>query len=193
MSKQLTREEWLHQIAKDMIKLGWFNGYTLPAYRLGCGLPSKRAFGAKKRVVGQCWHPDASADKTVEIFISPTLANPVEVAATLLHELIHAVTGVRGHGGKFRALAIKLGLGGKMTETVPGDALTAKLKGMAAKLGAYPHAKLDYSKRPKQGTRLLKATCGGCGYTVRLTRKWAEQCLPICGACDEAFQLDGEG
>jgi hypothetical protein len=35
-------------------------------------------------------------------------------------------------------------------------------------------------KKP-QGTRLLKAECGECGYTVRVTKKWLEaKGAPIC-------------
>jgi hypothetical protein len=35
--------------------------------------------------------------------------------------------------------------------------------------------------RPKkQSTRMLKAECPECGYTIRLAKKWAEVGLPSC-------------
>jgi hypothetical protein len=35
--------------------------------------------------------------------------------------------------------------------------------------------------RPKkQSTRMLKAECPECGYTIRLTKKWADVGLPRC-------------
>lgn len=32
----------------------------------------------------------------------------------------------------------------------------------------------------KQSTRLIKAYCDECGYTVRVTRKWIRVAFPIC-------------
>lgn len=36
------------------------------------------------------------------------------------------------------------------------------------------------SAPPKQTTRLLKAACGECGYTVRVTQKWLDVGAPHC-------------
>lgn len=36
--------------------------------------------------------------------------------------------------------------------------------------------------RKKQRARLLKAVCGRCGYTVRVTRKWIDVGPPPCPA-----------
>lgn len=36
------------------------------------------------------------------------------------------------------------------------------------------------SAKKKQTTRLKKAECGLCGYTVRLTQKWIDVGLPLC-------------
>jgi hypothetical protein len=32
---------------------------------------------------------------------------------------------------------------------------------------------------------MLKALCLGCGYTIRLTKKWADMGLPTCPCGDE--------
>lgn len=45
-------------------------------------------------------------------------------------------------------------------------------------------------KIQKQTTRLLKAVCPKCSYTIRLTRKWMEKGLPLCPVDGEAFVLD---
>lgn len=36
------------------------------------------------------------------------------------------------------------------------------------------------SAKPKQGTRLIKASCSECGYTVRVTQKWLDVGPPHC-------------
>jgi uncharacterized Zn finger protein (UPF0148 family) len=56
-------------------------------------------------------------------------------------------------------------------------------------LGAYPHGELSYSDRKVQGTRMIKASCPHCGYTVRLTNKWLTFGLPICPQDGETFTI----
>src|SRR3989441_1526720 len=46
--------------------------------------------------------------------------------------------------------------------------------------------------RPKkQSTRLLKAECPECGYTIRLTKGWADLGLPTCPTDGAALALEG--
>jgi hypothetical protein len=59
----------------------------------------------------------------------------------------------------------------------PSSALATRLATVAAVLGPLPHAALDWSKRKKQTTRLLKAQCE-CEYTVRIARTWVERVGP---------------
>src|SRR5262249_40594880 len=122
----------------------------------------------------------------IEIFISPTLADPMRVVGVLAHELIHAIVGGEvGHRGPFKRLALAIGLTGKMSATVEGDVFKTALQAILEDLWPYPHAELDAKKRlsgPKpQGTRLLKAMCPLCKYTVRVTQKWVDDVgLPHC-------------
>jgi hypothetical protein len=44
-----------------------------------------------------------------------------------------------------------------------------------------------------QSTRMLKAECAECGYTIRLTKKWADVGLPSCPTDGAALTLDGSG
>jgi hypothetical protein len=118
------------------------------------------------------------------------------VLATLVHELVHASVGTEcGHKGPFRTLALALGLAGKMTATVAGPELLALLGALALELGPYPHARIDLTSRPKQGTRLVKVACTqGCEtegkpYVVRMTRLHLDNLgAPVCPGCREHME-----
>ena len=113
--------------------------------------------------------------------ISPVVADATEVLAILIHELCHAVTLGDGHGKKFTRAARAFHLEGKPTATVAGDAFKQAFADLTARLGEYPHAALNVGDGlKKQSTRMLKACCPDCGYTVRLTAKWVQFGLPIC-------------
>lgn len=188
----MNREDWLNAATTEMKP--WFVAEAAPlpeTLRVSCGWPSRGGQSAKKRSIGQCWNPIASADGTTEVFISPVLADAVRVLDVLVHELVHAAVGVdKGHKGPFRKLAKALGLEGKMTETNAGPELTERLNVLAEKLGPYPHASLDAKLGlKKQGTRMLKASCPDCGYTVRLTAKWADYGMPTC-VCGGLIELN---
>jgi hypothetical protein len=160
------------------------HGYALPAQlRCSCGWPSKAALSRTKRRIGECWTPAASDDATTEIFISPVLSDAQAVTAVLVHELVHAAIGLQhGHGRVFKRCAQAVGLTGPMRSTVAGPHLVAEIEKLTGALGHYPHATLDLLTNgdKKQGTRLLKAECPACGYTVRLTQKWLDVGLPTC-------------
>jgi hypothetical protein len=177
-----TREDWLEHAIKLLTPLFAQRGYPgVPRVRVACGWPSSRGTSAKKRTVGQCWAPEAATDGVSQIFISPYLddiAGPQGVLATLVHEVIHAVVGLEAkHGKVFRKCAEAVGLEGKMTATNANEMLCKQQVEWAAKLGEYPHAKLDLLKSPvkKQTTRMHKAECDECGYTVRLSQKWLDE------------------
>ena len=188
-STDATREAWLNALAGRLRARFVEVGAALPdAVRLSCGWPSKGATSSKNRRIGECWSQHCSADGTREVFISPTLADPVEVAGVVVHELVHAA-GYMGHGADFAKVARALGLTGRMTATVPGDALVAELTALTAELGPYPHATLTPGENErKQTTRLLKVQCPDedCGYTVRVTAMWLEIGFPSC-PCGEVM------
>ena len=62
--------------------------------RASCSWPSKSGLANKKRRIGEAWSAKNSADQSCEVFISPVLKDPLEVAATLVHELVHCAVGV---------------------------------------------------------------------------------------------------
>lgn len=172
------REDWLLRAAvliHDEILSPVYQGPL--QVQISCGWPSTRALSSKHRRLAECWRPEACADKkTHHVFVSPGLANVVEVLETLTHELIHALVGHdAGHKGTFKTVARAVGLEGKLTATHAGDPLRAKLMGMAVRLGVYPHEALEGSIRPKQSTRLIKLVAiNCCQYVARTTQKWLD-------------------
>jgi len=195
-----TREAWLNAGIAALRPHFGQAGYTVPDnVRVTCGWPSKSALARKNKRIGECWSDSASKGKVFEIFISPTLAEPVKVLDVLTHELVHATIGLKAkHGKVFKRCALAVGLEGKMRSTHAGAELVKTLTGYAATLGRYPHDELEHmtTGERKQGTRLLKAECGVCGYTVRVTRKWLDAAgAPLCPSedCDnhgKALGLD---
>ena len=179
------REAWLNAAAR--LYSPWFSeqGYPLPAFRVACGFTS---YGARGKAIGQCWSPVASADGTSELMVSPKLDAPMKILGVLFHELVHAAVGTEhGHKGPFKRLAKAGGLEGKMTATTEGPAFILRATPILEALGPYPHASLDamLAGRKKQSTRLLKAHCPVCGYTVRIAKKWLDLGAPICPIEDE--------
>ena len=112
----------------------------------------------------------------------------------LTHELCHTLLPADArHGKAFKEIATKIGFVGKMRQATPSALLRERLNGLAANLGRLPHAKLDFASASdvprKQVARMLKAECRVCGYTVRLSSKWARVGLPICPANSTHGQL----
>lgn len=198
-----TREDWLADMVTELrpLFLTKTKMHLPEKIRVSCGWPSRSAMGGSKRRIGECWTPEASSDKTTEIFVSPILAKGPEVADVLAHELVHAAVGVEaGHGPVFRKVAVALGLEGKMTSTKAGDELRKWLDEACAKIGEYPHATLDMSQRKKDTTRLIKVVCPNseCDYftenekpyVVRMSATALEYGAPACGCCNDRMVID---
>lgn len=186
----LNRESWAASLVDHYRARFEALDAPLPArVRVGIGFP-RGSRGTGKGAIGMAYAPSLSADGASEVTVSPTLADPIEVAQVVVHELAHHAAGCEhGHKGPFARLARALGLGGKLTATVPTPELRAELAPLLNLMGPYPHARLAGGGARKQPTRMLKAACPNCGYTVRLTQKWADEGLPTC-PCGEEFVLD---
>jgi endogenous inhibitor of DNA gyrase (YacG/DUF329 family) len=178
---KINREEWLTRAVKPLTKMINTKSeleLTRPV-AVSVGWPGGKSV---EKVIGQCW-PSISGNGTAHLFISPKLVDPVVVLATLLHELIHAADDCEhGHKGIFARTVKDVGLEGKPTATVAGEALVVELKAIAEKLGEYPHHGVTPSSKIKtQSTRMIKLECPECGYIVRTTQKWIDVALPVCG------------
>lgn len=164
----ISREEWLTSAAElIMIEL------LSPICEVRDNLTLKLSVGyapntrTSSKTIGCCLSSACSEAGHNEIFISPTINDSIEVLATLVHEIIHAIDDVRdGHGGRFALIARKVGLEGKLTATVAGEALKRQLQDYADMMGDIPHDLVDLSSRPKQATRNLKVLCA-CGFHFR--------------------------
>jgi hypothetical protein len=159
-----TREAWL-QAAVLGLRPDFEPIAPLPDnLHVSVGFPSRGGLSQKgSKTIGECWNGCCSAD-------------------VLVHELIHAALPKgTGHKGPFKRAMLALGLTGKPTATTAGPELTERLNGLLSEIGPYPHPALTHQNTAKkQTTRMLKALCPLCGYTIRLTQKWAEVGMPTC-------------
>lgn len=208
LESQPTREEWLQRRLYDTVRpIVEAAGYTMPPIRVSCGWTGS---GIEGCTLGVCYDKTASEAGIYEIFISPTLVDPIAIVGTMLHETAHAIAGcgVQHHAIVYGVVAEKLdltrsGMDGKGTrwpdEACPSLKLQDTWRVAMEKWEPYPHAVLlppppstaggtgsyGQGKGERQSTRLLKASCATCGYTVRVTMKWASRGLPICGICTD--------
>jgi DNA-directed RNA polymerase subunit RPC12/RpoP len=197
----MNREQYLQKATKHFAKsLFAPAGYEVPAdVKVTTSLPSRRAFGTKKRTIGQCYSRECSDAKVNEVFISPTIDNSIEVLATLVHELVHAIDNCEhGHKKEFIKIARAVGLQGKPTEctAVEGTKLYELLEKYVEKNGKFPHKKIDiFVDTKKQSTRMIKIECPHCGFKVRASRKVIDEIdnnHVQCWSCgSRELQIDG--
>ena len=190
MKKKMNRETWLWEMVKQL-KLKVFKpagiALDLTNIKVSVGFPPTGGTRSLKKTIGVCFASKVSTGKYNEIFINPTLDDTVKVTGVLVHELIHAIDDCKhGHKAAFRKMALAVGLTGKMTATEESDELIAKINDIVKVIGKYPHKKLDYTNRKKQGTRNLKIECVNHPhdpYFVRMSRTMYEKGAPSCGVC----------
>jgi hypothetical protein len=185
------REDWLSAAVSELRPIFDAIGAPLPAnVRVTCGFPSN---AKRSGAIGECWADTASADQTFEVLISPVLDEPMRVFETLVHELCHSTAGAMNHGINFQKVAAAMHLeptGAKgWKATTRSVKFGAEFFDLVQSLGPYPHAALTMSNRKVQTTRMLKAVCPSCGYTVRLTQKWADLGLPSCPVDSDTLNL----
>lgn len=187
--KHKTREQWLEAAVKELTKLFTKAGYEVPQVRVSVGWPGGR--GKKANVIGQCFATTSTDDKVAQIFVSPTVADPLKALVVLAHELIHAVDDCQsGHKKTFIKIAKELGFTPKWTVATPDtitDAFKEKLEAIAERLGAYPHSAIRPTDRPVvQKTYMVlveSVDCDECdeGYKLRMTQKWLDEVgAPLC-------------
>ena len=175
--ENMNREQWLQDAVRHLSAIFKERGYDLPEVRVSCGF----AHSTSRRVIGQCWSTKSSEAGINEIFISPKLADPVEVLDTLTHELVHAVDNCEHrHGKEFKAIAKDIGLEGKMREASAGKALKVRLTEIAMKIGTYPHAKLAVPSPSPSFRSRPRAVCERCGFKVPMLKAWVHYGPPVC-------------
>lgn len=171
----MNREQWLAAFAtaaRPTIARSLTNGGDEEAaIRLSCGFAPT---GNRKRSDAAVVPPTASEDFTAEIFISPTVDDAEVVARHIIPLLAIAQAG----NWRNQAPAVAAPLTELPTWAAP----------ILANLGAYPHARLNITRAPKQSTRLIKVACAADGYIARVSRTTlATLGAPICPACLNAL------
>jgi hypothetical protein len=178
VTPSLERQHWVEHAVEALRAKFAAAGYTVPReIRVSIGWP-KRA--ASCGAIGECWSTAASSDQHAEMFISPQLADGVQIVGVLAHELGHATVGAgHGHGPVFKRCALAIGLMGPMRATTPSAEFVTWAEKLFKRIGPYPSGFL--TDTPKQGARLLKCECNTCGYLARVTRKWISLAgPPVC-------------
>lgn len=137
----------------------------------------------------------------------------VQLAGTTIHELAHAVAGyAAGHGSAWKTAASKMGLiranaAGQNYQPTHFDKLVwSRIEGLPLPSDGQPaFYKQDLtrattttaarpcaaavgtrggsSRGPGSGSRLIKAMCPDCAYSIWTTQKWLNLGTPVC-VCD---------
>lgn len=192
-----TREGWLLEAVGE-IKSRMFDPLNLELPKIVRVSPG---FCGGTKAIGMCVKPECADDASTSMFVDPLLADPVEVLAVLIHELVHAhcfALGLDcGHKGKFVKIIRELGLEGKPTATivVPGSALHQTCIAMAMKLGDYPHAPVRRKTKPRPKHNWISyISTVNEEYIVRANRNTVEEFGPPRDPQGEAMvPKDGEG
>lgn len=164
--------------------------------RWACAFPPgtrPRSAGSGKSVtIGLCIYGQSVRDGATELMVSPLLDDLRFILGVQAHEMIHDILGPGyGHGKEFAAVARMIGLAGKPTATVNGPEFDEWATELMPMLGHYPHAAVNLTGRPKQGTRLVKVMCPTlCSdMPIRMTRKWLDAGMaPLCPCCSEPME-----
>lgn len=211
----MNRETWLNELATLMTPRFEEIGFPIPKFRVAVGWTSSgkvsniggecwHSSNSADKVFEILVSPISDDSMTVAAILAHELSH---AAAGFKH----------GHKGDFAKLMIALGMLRPMTHSKPGDAFKAWCQPFIDALGKLPHARImlqperqaidreegeeegeedeggSSNQKKKQSTRMLKAICTGgieetpCGYTVRLSKKWAVElgaCCPVHGAME---------
>lgn len=180
------REVWLQAAASFLMDYLVEHGLPCVAVRVSCGWPVRGGVSRRRTVIGQCFAPQTCADGIPQIFISPKLADSLDVLGTLLHELLHASVGCEAkHGRVFSQAARAVGLAGPPTATVVGDALRPFLVAYVEQVGPYPHAAITLKPKEAVGSRLRLYECA-CDPPVKV-RVASDTFAARCLICEEDF------
>lgn len=187
------REAWLEQAVeflRDYMEAHGLLFSSLP--RVSCGWPSRGGLAPHVRVNGQCFPPNLCEDGRPQIFITPILADSIEVLGGLLHELIHAAVGCEhGHRKPFSRAAQKVGLVRPWVATTVGDRLRPMLERFVAVYGPYPHAAIQPQLNAPKGSRLRLYECN-CQPPVKV-RVASDALQAQCLLCGNPFRLASPG
>ena len=189
MKKHLLREAWLSYAIMALVPIFKEKGFTVPDCHPSCGFASS---GIRSGHIGQCWPRDSCASGINQIFVCPTLEDPIAVLDTLVHEMAHAVDNCEhGHGKEFKKIATTVGLVGPMRSTTAGPKLLQRLQDLVDQLGPYPHSEIQKVGKRSRLYERPKAVCPECGFTVPMLKAYLHYGPPICPK--DKLEMDAVG
>lgn len=191
----MNREEWLTKGIEKLEPIFKAVNVDLPKnIKVSCG------FCKGKSAIGCCCPETKSEGKMIEIFIDPQIAESSRALDVLAHELIHAFlfkdTVRHGHGGKFKAIAERIGLLPPMKATTASPLLKEKLQNIIKEIGEYPHFEFhDFrivrSTPDEEKTKTY--ICPSRDYQVSIKNKYSDICLPLCPICGSKMRQKKRG
>lgn len=194
-----TREEWL-KTAVARLEVVIFQNKDLVG-RTPMKMPEKWAVscgwckGSSAKAVGTCVDPICSKDGTTHLFVVPTQEEVMSILGTLVHEMVHAIVGVKEkHLGKFKETITKIGLVGKPTQAGIGPDTIAwtVCEALAVELGPYPHAAMVPRAKPTKPSQWVRwQSVNWPKYTVLAnTKKVIQYGMPRDPKGDEMTPMD---
>ena len=210
LQRAMTHEEYLVAVTREVCEQYPSTAGALSEVQLVFGSgPRRRALDRRHRVWGGGEAEEALP--LVEIAAIGGLA-PAATCHVVLHELAHVLTPGSGHGKAWRYAARQVGLlkprawpelGELANWATIAPGLRGKLQAIPEPTERVPAYYYDWHRRPcgvgygtrggtsrgeGAGSRYLRVVCQhpGCGYQVRVTRKWLRLGAPRC-------PIDGHG
>ena len=131
------REAWLVKATLKITKKWAKLGVVVPAdVQLWCGFPGG---GSAHLRIGACWPRSRSAKGVNQVFINPTVSDPMLALDVLGHELLHAADDCKsGHGKVFSRLSVLVGYCGGKASRAETKAAKAFIARLVKALGPYP-------------------------------------------------------
>lgn len=134
-------EVWLNEAVELMRPKFAEAGYEIPPVHLSVGFSSAGyRVNSKRYTKGMCYIRNMDKDGINQIFIAPILDEPIDVLATLAHELVHAIDDCKhSHGPVFQQISKDLKLTDCRAVNMMDYLETVKFyRWMLDQLGRYP-------------------------------------------------------
>ena len=90
----MERNKWLQDVSKEIALIVEATGFKVPKFRIGFA-------PLKGKTMGVCYRKEQSLDEVNDIFIDSDERDPVDIMATICHELIHATSNCEEKHGAF--------------------------------------------------------------------------------------------
>lgn len=182
------RESWCTEIVRVMLPMLAEHGITLPEGRkVRCAVTA----GISRNALGLC-HPTARSADGVTNFIdvSTAQAEPVDLAHTILHELLHACDDCQsGHKGRWRRWADLIGIARRGHET-RGPIATQIIDTALDTVGIPVEHVATTRKITIRRISQIKYWCVGHGHAHVPTSQAVAGFQMFCGKCGKVMDYD---